>query len=112
MQRDDRKPYAFLVVSFALLLKPSTTAARNLAARAEPVQEQRPVTAQHASDLLHRLEARAHHLHTPFVEERARPIDRAVASRTDSKLSRSSIARTARRLCWTRSRRRARCARV
>jgi hypothetical protein len=36
------------------------------------------MTTEHPRDLLHRLEARAHDLHAPLIEERAGPVDRAV----------------------------------
>jgi len=36
------------------------------------------MTAEHPGDLLHRLEARAHHLDAPLIEECAGPVDRAV----------------------------------
>jgi hypothetical protein len=41
-------------------------------------KEQRPMTPQHARDLLHRLDAGAHHLDTPLIQEGGSPIDRAV----------------------------------
>jgi hypothetical protein len=50
----------------------------NLPVGPKPVQEQRPMTAEHTHDLLHRLDPRTHHLDTLFVQERRRPIDRAV----------------------------------
>src|SRR5437868_7291885 len=50
----------------------------NLTARPKPVQEQRPMAAQRASDLLHWLEARAHDLDAPLVEERTGPVDGSV----------------------------------
>src|SRR6266566_3142928 len=63
---------------FRFVVEALDDSGRNLPARPEPVQEQWPMTAQHARDLLHRLDAGAHDLDTPFVEERPRPIDRAV----------------------------------
>ena len=49
-----------------------------LAAGAKPVEEQGPVPAQHPRDLLDGVEAGAHDLGTPAVEERAGPPGGAV----------------------------------
>jgi hypothetical protein len=72
------KPYAFLLVSFAFAFSPSTIPAEICPRSPEPVQNQRAMAAQHAGHLFHRVDPGTHHLDTPLVEERARPLDRSV----------------------------------
>ena len=54
------------------------TPLENCLARPKIVEHQLAVVAQGAGDLLHRLDPRAHHLATPFVEELAGPGRRLV----------------------------------
>jgi hypothetical protein len=63
---------------FGFVVEALHDARGNLAARPKPIHEQRAMAAQHAGDLLHRFDPRAHHLHTPLVEKRSSPVERAV----------------------------------
>ena len=58
---------------FGFVVEALDDAARVDFSRPEIVQEQLAVAAQGARELLHRLDARAHHLATPLIEELARP---------------------------------------
>ena len=61
------------MVTFALLFRPSTTPTGKQFLRPEIVEDQFPVLAQGTGDLLHGLDARAHGLPAPFVQELAGP---------------------------------------
>ena len=61
------------MVTLALLFSPSTTPLENCFLGLEVVEQQRAVSAQRAGDLLHRLDAGAHGLIAPEVQEHCRP---------------------------------------
>ena len=65
------------MVTFALLLRPSTTPAGDHLLGLEVIENEGPVRAQHLGNLLHRLEAGAHGLPTPVIEERAGQVGEA-----------------------------------
>ena len=64
---------------FGLGVESFNHAAGELTFGAEPVEQQRAVTPQHSSDLLHRFELRAHRTGAPVIEELPGPIRRAIA---------------------------------
>jgi len=72
------KPVGLSGGQFRFVVEALDDARGNLAARPKPVHEQRAMPAQHAGNLLHRFEARAHDLDAPLVQECAGPVDRAV----------------------------------
>jgi hypothetical protein len=74
-----RNSQAFLVVSFALGLKPSTTPLESLAFGAEPVEQKPPMSPQHPRDPFHRLDLRAHRMGAPVIQKAPGPVARAVA---------------------------------
>jgi hypothetical protein len=65
-------PYAFLVVTLALLLRPSS-AKGHLAAATKPVEQGLLMSLQHLGHLLHWLEPRPHGALAPIIQELAGP---------------------------------------
>ena len=76
---NSRKPYDFLMVSFALLFRPSTTPAEIVPLARNQFEQQRlDACASVRADLLQRLEPRPHRAGAPLVEEPAGPGRRSI----------------------------------
>ena len=72
------EPEGFSHGEFRCVVEALNGAAGNGALGSDPVEEQRPVPAQHLGDRLHRFAAGAHGLRAPAIEEAARPGGREV----------------------------------
>src|SRR5690242_14218398 len=72
------EPVRFSHRDFGLVVQAFHNAARNELVSAEIVEDEFPVLTQGASDLLHGLDAGAHRLSAPLVEELASPPGRVV----------------------------------
>ena len=74
-----RNPYARLVITLAFPLKPSTTPLENCPRARNQFRIRSRCERNHAGNLLHRVEPRAHRPGAPAVEELAGPVRRHVA---------------------------------
>src|SRR6202140_4113061 len=72
------EPVGFSHSDFGFVVQALDNAAGKQLLSPEIVEDQIAVFAQRAGDLLHRLDAGAHHLAAPFIEELSSPSDGAV----------------------------------
>src|ERR1041384_7572021 len=72
------KSVGFSHGDFGLVVQALDDSAREQFLSTEIVEDELPVVAEGAGDVLHGLDARAHHLPTPVIEELAGPCGRVV----------------------------------